>query len=234
MKNVTLSIGMLVFGPGLAAVVACSADYGPVATRTSRPPPAATEAPAPSASGSAAPPSSTWPDAGHTGGGPVGNPSPAGDDAGSEGGSGGGDGTFLGEATAYASAPVVTSARSLHQSGSQPQQTPTMDCQVCHGAGGIAPTFLAAGFVATQPGGTNGASDVEVRVWSATDSAGASAHTDADGFFWIPAGGTTVTAPFKAGARDATHTMLMPTQPPGGACSGASCHGGSPGAIHVP
>jgi hypothetical protein len=108
-----------------------------------------------------------------------------------------------------------------------------MECLACHGASGIATAFLAAGYVATDPTGATGASDVEVRVWSAAQAAGASVHTDADGFFWIPAASTSVTAPFKAGARDATTTKLMPTQPPGGSCNGSSCHGGAQ-PIHVP
>jgi hypothetical protein len=98
--------------------------------------------------------------------------------------------------------------------------------------GGAAAPFLAAGFVATAAGGTTGAGDVEVRVYAqGGTAAGYSAHTDADGFFWInpPNGGTT--GPYQAGVRNGTTTLLMPTAQSASNCQ--TCHAGATGVIHM-
>lgn len=130
--------------------------------------------------------------------------------------SGGGD--FLGETTPYASNLPGTSAKDLHKQLSQPQQTPGQPCMSCHGKSGPGLEFLAAGFV----GAGTGTADVEVRVWSAASKAGASAHTDEDGYFWIKPAAGAVTAPFQVGLRDATRKKLMPVDAPAGGC--ANCH----------
>ena len=60
----------------------------------------------------------------------------------------------------------------------------------------------------------------EVRVRDAQGHA-VSAYTDADGNFYVLAG-TTLVAPWHAGARDATGTMLMTNVINDGNCN--SCH----------
>ena len=149
------------------------------------------------------------------------------------GGEASGAAAFLGETTPYASQPIAVTALQHHQSAGQPAQTPTLNCLGCHGPGGVGVQFLAAGFLATQANGTNGAADVEVRIWSTATSAGASNHSDSDGYYWIKPGAGAVTAPFQAGIRDATHQVLMPTDASGGGCNGSSCHGGGQGAVHI-
>ncbi len=160
------------------------------------------------------------------------------DAGGEDAGAGEGGGTlagFLGETTPWASNLPATTAFQSHSAAGQAQQTPTLDCLTCHVTGGPGSPFLAAGFVATAAGGTTGAADVEVRAYATGGTpAGYSAHTDANGYFWInpPLGGTT--GPYNAGARNGTSTQMMPTSQTGSDCQSSSCHGGSQGNIHLP
>jgi hypothetical protein len=234
---ILLSLGMLGLAP--AAAVGCSAadpgvgnliprhstgnpssasdDAGVVAApnpapTTPTPTPTSTPTPTPSADAGTSAPA----DAGATPG---------------AGGEGGTTGNFLGETTAYASAPVATSARTNHANHGQAAQQPTTDCLGCHGPNATVP-FLAAGWVATTANGTTGAADVEVRVFATGAAAAFSAHTDTDGFFWINPPASGATGPYQAGARNATATNLMTAQQSTGDCQ--SCHAAAQGPIHVP
>jgi hypothetical protein len=146
--------------------------------------------------------------------------------------------TFLGETTPWvATQQPATSAAQSMATGTVVQPTPTLDCMAtCHVAGGTAPPYLAAGFVATTPGGTTGASNVEVRVYAAGSDAGISAYTDVNGYFWInpPIGG--LTGPYNAGVRGGTGTpTIMPAAQTTIDCQSSSCHGGTAdGNIHCP
>ncbi len=161
-------------------------------------------------------------------------------EAGEGGSGGGGDGGalagFLGETAAWATNLPTPTAFQAHTTAGQAQQTPQLDCLLCHGAAGPGSPFLAAGFVATAPNGTTGAADVEVRVYAAGGAAnGYSAHTDANGYFWInpPVAGTT--GPYSAGLRSKTTTTLMPVTQTMTDCQSSSCHGGAtPGVLHSP
>ena len=175
--------------------------------------------------------------------------SDAGADGAPTGGGGGGDGggatggdagaatgpsSFLGEATPWVSAPVAVSARTRHADVGQIRQAPTTVCLECHGGASIAKTFLAGGFVATKANGSVGASDVEVRLVDKGTGDVYTAHTDADGFFWITPPDAGVTGPFNAGCRDGTDTSVMISQPPNADCQTTSCHGGTTGVVHLP
>jgi hypothetical protein len=143
---------------------------------------------------------------------------------------------FLGETTPWATALPATTAYVYHQGAGQPQQTPGLDCmQTCHIAGGAGGAFVMAGWVATTAGGTTGAADVEVRAYASGTAAGASAHTDANGFFWLlpPATGAP-TGSFNGGARNGTTTQLMPNAQTNYDCNNSGCHGGTAGPIHLP
>jgi hypothetical protein len=164
--------------------------------------------------------------------------SDAGSAAGGEAGNDGGGALagFLGETTPWASNLPTPTAFSAHTGAGVPQQTPTLDCLTCHVTGGAGVPFLGAGFVATAAGGTTGAADVEVRVYATGGTPGGySAHTDANGYFWInpPLGGTT--GPYNAGARNETDMQMMPTSQTVSDCQSSSCHGGGTvGNIHLP
>jgi len=227
MKKATTALVLSIFGIGMTAASGCSApdpgqltyggDTPTQSSGTSKP------TPTPTGTGTSTPPPAS------TGGGN------GGDDAGAGAADTGAPsaGAFLGESTPWASAPTAATARAKHQTAGQTPQTPGMDCLTCHGSGGPGIQFLAAGYVSSGAGSTNGASDAEVRVWSATSQAGASAHSDADGFFWIKPTGSNIAAPFQVGVRNATATKLMPVDASGGSCNGSSCHGGGQGPVHL-
>jgi hypothetical protein len=171
---------------------------------------------------------------GTTGGGDGGTAAATGDggttattDAGGTGGA-----TFLGEATLFANVPPAQTAAQAHQGAGQAVQTPTLDCMAsCHAAGGAGGQFLFAGFMATAANGTTGAAGVEVRAYNGT--AGFSAYTDTNGYFWMLPPVTLPTGPFNMGARNATTTNLMPAAQTTIDCQNSGCHGGG-NPIHVP
>jgi hypothetical protein len=155
-------------------------------------------------------------------------------DAGPADTGGGPKNAFTG-APAFASKPVATSAKQSHTAnavGVIPGKATA--CVDCHKLGGASPApFLAAGTVFTDTAGTTPAVDYEVRF---VDSKGAafSAHTDADGNFWINPPLAAATGPFITGVRNATAVKPMITQAGDGNCSSASCHGGATGPVHIP
>ena len=154
-------------------------------------------------------------------------------DGGAAGIDGGAAGPFKG-LVAYVSKPVAVSARTSHANNGQAAQTPATDCLTCHKTGGAGVPFLAAGWVATAANGATGAADVEVGAYATGTGGNAfSAHTDADGFFWInpPNGGTT--GPYCGGVRQATE-LDMPATQTNSDCNNSSCHGGATGPIHYP
>jgi hypothetical protein len=153
-----------------------------------------------------------------------------------DGGEGSAAVTFLGETTPWASnqEPATTATQSM-SAGTVVVPTPTTDCMTCHVTGGTASPFLAAGFVASTPGGTTGAANVEVRVYAQGSDAGVSGYTDSNGYFWInpPIGG--LTGPYNAALRNATSMTPMPAAQTTIDCQSSSCHGGTAdGNIHFP
>jgi hypothetical protein len=150
-------------------------------------------------------------------------------------GEGGVDAAALG---VFANAPPYTSSlpgtsaaqnHALHGVGTTPNKD--VDCLSCHN-GATATQFLYAGSIYTDVGAATGAADVELRVVDA-NNVNLSAHSDADGNFWLINNGT-LAVPGHAGARDGKGDMqLMPSAVQSGSCNG--CHNGNvTSPLHLP
>ncbi len=155
-----------------------------------------------------------------------------------DGGGGGADSTvgptnaFTG-AAAYASLPNGDLAANHHTVAGQGFTNPAgKDCFTCHKSGGAGPQFVLGGTVFSSAAGTTGASDVEVRILSATGVQEASVHSDTDGNFWLSAA-VAVSAGSKVGVRNATTTLMNGTIGDG-SCASTLCHGGPQGPVHIP
>jgi hypothetical protein len=113
--------------------------------------------------------------------------------------------TVFSAAPAYASAPVSTTAVSVHAGKKLPVPTSTA-CLSCHKTGGTAPSFVLGGTVFGDDG-KKPLADVEVRF---VDDKGAtsSVHSDSDGNFWLK-GPSVTTEVGTAGARTSAKTNTM-------------------------
>lgn len=131
-------------------------------------------------------------------------------------------------AAPFASAPIAQSAKS--QMTTNPTKT---QCLTCHNGEAGVSLLLAAGTVFLDAAGTEPAVDYEVRVVDTSTNAVFSAHTDADGNFWIPPGMTADSGPFMIGVRNGTEQQAMPVLQRGLECNGSACHGGPQGPIHL-
>ena len=107
----------------------------------------------------------------------------------------------------YASQPVAKSAASHHKD-KKVEVVPDgdADCLSCHSGKG-APKFVLAGTVYASDTGGKGVPDIEVRIGDANGTS-VSAHTDADGNFWI-AVGKLPSKPAYAGVRSAKGSLSM-------------------------
>jgi hypothetical protein len=72
-----------------------------------------------------------------------------------------------------------------------------------------------------------------VRVVDAVGALYGSAHSDANGDFWLVDIATFPPGTGFAGARNAATTMLMPSNPPRGGCNGTGCHDQNQ-RLHIP
>jgi hypothetical protein len=100
------------------------------------------------------------------------------------------------------------------------------NCNGCH-------NWLIGGTVWKDAAGTTPASSVEVRVLDGAGHA-ASAYTDQDGNFYLPAGTGGVTLPAHVGVRDAANVKTMSAQIAAGSCAASACHvAGKQGPIHL-
>ena len=148
---------------------------------------------------------------------------------------------FLGEATAYASAPVGTSARtSLRRTPARPRRRrrPTAS-RVTMVAGAGRRPFLAAGFVASAAGGRadrrGGRRGSRLRARSERRVQRACRYRrSSSGSTCRRNGGAA--GPYNAGARNGSNTSpkLMPAAQTAADCQSSSCHGGATGNIHLP
>jgi len=123
-------------------------------------------------------------------------------------------------APAYASAAVTTTAASAHAAKKIAAPSNATGCLSCHKTGGTAPSFVFGGTIFSSDDGKTPLADAEIRF---VDDKGAasSAHSDADGNYWLK--GPSVTAETgKAGARKGAVTKAMDV-PASGNCN--ECHG---------
>ncbi len=132
-------------------------------------------------------------------------------------------------APAFVSAPVTKSAAA--QMTSNPSKT---QCLSCHNGDQGVHAFMAGGTVFTNAAGSAPAIDYEVRVVDTSTNAVFSAHTDANGNFWIEPGAQLAAGPFMIGVRNGEHVQAMPVLQRALECNGSACHGGMQGPIHVP
>jgi hypothetical protein len=123
------------------------------------------------------------------------------------------------DSPAYASAPVARSASAAHSAKGASAPGGKTACLSCHKSGGTAPAFTFGGTVFSDPAGTKGGADLEVRV---LDGKGQSlaVHSDADGNFWLA--GAAVATPIHAGVRNGAQTALMEPDVNNGDCN--DCH----------
>lgn len=138
---------------------------------------------------------------------------------------------FTGAAT-YVATTGPSTLNAAHPNGGNPAK---LACLGCHGAGGGAPRFFAAGTV-FKGATTTPAAQVEIRLRDAAGKA-VSAYTDANGNFFVRGTAATaagITLPAHTGARDGTTTKLMSATITSGDCNSSGCHGGGQGWVHVP
>lgn len=123
-------------------------------------------------------------------------------------------------AAAYAPSPVATTAAAAHAAKNVAAPSKETACLTCHKSGGTAPSFVFGGTVFSNDDGKAPHADAEIRF---VDDKGAasSAHSDADGNFWL-AGPSITTEIGKAGARKGAVTRTMDV-PASGNCN--ECHG---------
>lgn len=122
-------------------------------------------------------------------------------------------------APGYASAAVTTTAASAHAAKKLPAPSKDTACLSCHKTGGTAPSFVLAGTVFSADDGKTPLADAELRFVD-DKGAGSSAHSDADGNFWLK-GPSVTTETGKAGARKGAVTKAMDV-PASGNCN--ECH----------
>ncbi len=126
-------------------------------------------------------------------------------------------------AAAYAAKLGPSARQGAHTGVGGPQN---LDCANCH-------NWLIGGTVWMDAAGTMPAPSVEVRVRDAAGNA-ASAYTDQDGNFYLPAGTGGVTLPAEIGVRNGTTTKLMGSTLSAGGCAAGACHvSGKQGVIHL-
>jgi hypothetical protein len=135
-------------------------------------------------------------------------------------------------AAPYASQPVGTSAQQEHQNRGVGTVPTGNDCLSCHN-GGVATQFGFAGTIYTSALAVAGAADVEVRVVDGAGTLYGGAHSDANGDFWLVDNAAFPPGTGYAGARNSTTTMLMPSNPPKGACNSSGCHDANQ-RLHLP
>ena len=123
-------------------------------------------------------------------------------------------------APAYVSAPVTTTAASAHASKKLPAPSKETACLNCHKTGGTAPSFVLGGSIFAADDGKSPLADAEIRFVDDKGTA-SSAHSDADGNFWLKGPSVTVENG-KAGARKGAVTKAMDV-PASGNCN--ECHG---------
>lgn len=126
-------------------------------------------------------------------------------------------------APAYASGPVASTAAAAHAAKKLPALTKDTACLSCHKTGGSAPSFVFGGTVFTADDGKTGLADAELRFVDDKGNA-SSAHSDADGNFWLKGPSVTVETG-KAGARKAAVAKAMDV-PASGNCN--ECHANIP------
>jgi hypothetical protein len=131
----------------------------------------------------------------------------------------GGSGGVFTDATAYASAPPARTAAAAHSAKGVAAPGAKTPCLGCHKDGGAAPAFTFAGTIFADDGMSKGSADVEVRVADASGK-GVSAHSDADGNFWVQ--GPALALPAHAGARVAGKALAMGSVVDKADCNG--CH----------
>lgn len=115
--------------------------------------------------------------------------------------------TVFSDAPAYASSPVATTAAAAHAAKKLPAPSKETACLSCHKTGGTAPSFVFAGTMYTDDTGKGGLGDAEIRFVD-DKGAGSSAHSDADGNFWLK-GPSAMADTAKAAARKGAIVKLM-------------------------
>lgn len=134
-------------------------------------------------------------------------------------------------APAFVSAPVALSAAQQMPTGGSPTKT---QCLSCHTGNAKASPLLSGGTVFADAAATAPAVDYEVRIVDTSTNQAYSAHSDANGNFWIEPGATSANGPFLIGVRNGTEVRAMPLVQRGLECNGSACHGGKQGPVHVP
>ena len=135
-----------------------------------------------------------------------------------------GDGGTAFWAAAYnANCAPSTNAPSGHTPTNQ-----TLDCLICHKAGGAAASkpFIFGGVVWTSTAATAGAPKVEVGVRAGSNFL--YACSDTNGFFWVPTAGNTAptwtTAEIRIRSSDTAEKKMNTKSIQLGTCNGSGCH----------
>jgi cytochrome c553 len=115
---------------------------------------------------------------------------------------------------------VTSTAAAAHAAKKVAAPSKETACLSCHKTGGSAPSFVFGGTVFAGEDGKAPLADAEIRFVDDKGKA-SSAHSDADGNFWL-AGASVTTETGKAGARKGAVTKAMDV-PASGNCN--ECHG---------